>query len=226
MRKGGVVNGKLNSVPWLMHMMVSLVPMCLNPISRLLSYAQQCVDNRRNTEPTEKDVMSHLLEAGPFFGSPQFADTYGANGPAANEKLDELLLTGDAGLLIVAGSDTTASALLPLLYHLTRQPELVTTLRRILVEEHGLVRAGDVTVASVQNIAYLNALINETLRLHPPVPSGQYRQTGAEGAVLDGRQVPAGVKVLTPAWSLQRCKLSRFSLAEIRPASSFRVSGP
>jgi hypothetical protein len=53
---------------------------------------------------------------------------------------------------------------------------------------------------------YLTGIINEALRLHPPVPSGLQRLTPPEGAVIAGRYIPGDMNVTTPTYSLHRGK--------------------
>ena len=51
---------------------------------------------------------------------------------------------------------------------------------------------------------YLNGIINEALRLHPPVHSSLQRVTPAEGAVIAGRHIPGHMNVTTPTYALHR----------------------
>jgi len=137
--------------------------------------------------------MSHILEAGDFFKN--------------DSRMERLLLMGDSRLLIVAGSDTTATTLVYCFYHLAKDPSLAQKLRAELKENH-VENNDSFTVPPLQYLSYLNALINETLRLHPPVPGGIFRHTPREGVVIDGRHLPGGVKVIGPHYTIQRCKSS------------------
>lgn len=104
-------------------------------------------------------------------------------------------LNGDTGALIVAGSDTTAATITHLMYHLALDPNLATKLRT------------ELTTTAPGDSIFLAALINETLRLHPPTPSGSLRQTPPDGLTFGKTFIPGGVTVSTPTWSLGRCKL-------------------
>jgi cytochrome P450 len=56
----------------------------------------------------------------------------------------------------------------------------------------------------LQALPYLNALIYETLRLHPSIPSGGLRITPPHGLEIDGTFIPGGTTVVTPQYSIQR----------------------
>ncbi|KAL3298647.1 cytochrome p450 [Colletotrichum asianum] len=50
----------------------------------------------------------------------------------------------------------------------------------------------------------LNAVIEETLRLYPAVPSSLPRTVPKEGATLSSHYIPAGTVVYSPAYTLHR----------------------
>jgi cytochrome P450 len=146
--------------------------------------------------------MSHILEAGDFFKN--------------NKMKERLLLMGDSRLLIVAGSDTTATTLVYCFYHFAKNPALVKKLREEL-KDKGIENNDSFSVPALQYLSYLNGLINETLRLHPPVPGGIFRNTPREGVVIDGKHLPGGVKTIGPHYTIQRCKFPRSSLHSTPP---------
>ncbi|QLY31028.1 cytochrome P450 [Nocardia huaxiensis] len=75
--------------------------------------------------------------------------------------------------LLVAGHETTATSLVWALYRLHREPD---TLRRLRAE---LDEAGDgLDPAELVKLPYLDAVCQESLRLHPPVPIVLRRLTG------------------------------------------------
>ena len=59
---------------------------------------------------------------------------------------------------------------------------------------------------ALQELPHLTGLINETLRLHPPVPSGGLRDTPPEGLTLGSTYIPGNTTVLIPQYSLGRRK--------------------
>jgi cytochrome P450 len=54
------------------------------------------------------------------------------------------------------------------------------------------------------NVKLLDALINETLRLHPAVPSGTQRMTPPEGLRIGEKFIPGDVMVCIPTYTLFR----------------------
>lgn len=135
----------------------------------------------------------------------------GAQDPQDKEKIDMYWLTGDALVMIVAGSDTVSIALTFLFYELARSPHHVAKLREELmgvdISDH----------QALKHIPHLNALINETLRLYPPVPTGGLRQTPREGLRIGECYLPGDVTISTPLWSLGRLESSYTRANEFIP---------
>lgn len=104
----------------------------------------------------------------------------------------------------MAGSDTTASTLTYAFYEFAQHPELIVKLRKEL-EVEGMMKEEDVKIQALCGLPYLNAVINETLRLHPPVPGGLHRDTPAEGVVMNGQHLSGGVHILGPTHTIHRC---------------------
>ncbi|WP_067695413.1 cytochrome P450 [Nocardia jejuensis] len=75
--------------------------------------------------------------------------------------------------LLVAGHETTATSLVWALYRLHREPAVLARLRAELDEA-----GADLDPAELAALPYLDAVCQETLRLHPPVPIVLRRLTG------------------------------------------------
>ena len=95
------------------------------------------------------------------------------------------------GLLIMAGSEKTATLLSVVTFYLLKNPEamekLKTEIRTSFQSEH------EITQVSVNQLQYQLAVLDEALRIHPPTPFGFPRVVPGEGRIVDGHWVPGGV---------------------------------
>ncbi|KAL7895418.1 cytochrome P450 [Trichoderma sp. SZMC 28014] len=101
-------------------------------------------------------------------------------------------------LFISAGTDTTATALAGWTYFICTHPNVY---KRLAAEIRGAFKANDeVKWDKVKSLAYLEATLNEALRLYPPSPASQQRVVPPGGATIAGLFVPAGTTVAVPPW--------------------------
>jgi cytochrome P450 len=70
-----------------------------------------------------------------------------------------------------------------------------------LVPETSVISQKDLQAAE-----YLSAMINETLRLHPPVPSTILRLTPPDGLTVGDVHIPGNITIGLPSYSIGRCK--------------------
>jgi tryprostatin B 6-hydroxylase len=101
-------------------------------------------------------------------------------------------------------SDTTATSLSSIVYELARHPEEVEKLRAEL--EHIEVDSdGEYQHDNIAKLPHLNGFINETFRLHPPIPGVIPRKTPPEGIQVRDIRIPGNMTVYSPQWSMGRC---------------------
>ncbi|MGF6881920.1 cytochrome P450 [Nocardia sp. GAS34] len=137
--------------------------------ARLDALMSADIETRRATGIFGEDVLAMLLEA-------RYDD---------GEAISDTDLLEQLRTLLVAGHETTATTLVWALYRLHRHPEALRRLRAELAQvdpataPHDLVR-----------LPYLDAVCQETLRLHPPVPIVLRRLTGPY--TLRGVELGAG----------------------------------
>ncbi|KAF2243918.1 cytochrome P450 monooxygenase-like protein, partial [Trematosphaeria pertusa] len=203
MRSGIYIIGRLTPVPWLVTVLTSL-PGANADFKRLEAYAEKSIIARSKMDRDPDDVMSKLIAA--------------ARDPKDPDKIDFHWLGGDAMVIIIAGSDTVSIALAFLFYHLALLPVHIAKLRD---ELSGV----DITDNNtLQGLPHLNALINETLRLYPPVPSAPLRQTPPEGLRIGEKFIPGNVVISTPLWSLGRLESSYVRASEFLPERWYKGS--
>jgi cytochrome P450 len=121
----------------------------------------------------------------------------------ASEGLSDNAKNQDCRLVIVAGSDTTASAIAGFFYYLALYPAVYKKLQHTL---DGYFPGGDAeyTNAVGSRIPYLDAVIHETLRLQPPAPIGPPRETPPEGLTIDGVFIPGCTTISVPNYTINR----------------------
>lgn len=97
----------------------------------------------------------------------------------------------NSNILILAGSETTATLLSGTTFWLMKNPHayrtLVQEIRSTFEKEQ------DITSVTVTNAKYLLACLNEGLRIYPPSPGGLGRISPNGGSVVDGYWIPEGV---------------------------------
>lgn len=119
-----------------------------------------------------------------------------ANGarPADDKQMRDELMT-----LLLAGHETTAATLAWTWYELARNPEAA---RRVEGEVDEVLAGRPATVEDVGRLAYTRAVVDEVLRLHPPV--WLLPRRAREDDVIDGYAIPARSDVLVCLYTLQR----------------------
>ncbi|KAH8434358.1 uncharacterized protein LDX57_012006 [Aspergillus melleus] len=112
-------------------------------------------------------------------------------------------LLDDADLAMSTGTDSIAYTLSALMWllatHQKKQELLHEEVRRFPPSNSGFNH--DYTKAGA---SYLDACINEALRLYPVVPGGIQRLTPPEGLAIAGQFIPGNTIVSTPIWSMHR----------------------
>ncbi len=111
-------------------------------------------------------------------------------------------------MAIVAGSETTALTLACILFFLAKFPDVQKKLQehldRAMLDPDSDLAGGDRwTYEKIKTVTYLDNVIDETLRLKPPVPTGGYRMTPREGITVDGRFIPGDTNVFVPILRIQ-----------------------
>jgi cytochrome P450 len=113
-------------------------------------------------------------------------------------------LMGIANLLIIAGSETTATLLSGVTYYLLRNSEVM---QRLIKEVRGAFTSEDqINLISVQKLDYMLAVLDEALRIYLPSPTGLPRVVGRGGDYICGKWVPEGV------CCLRDCTLTTFCI--------------
>ncbi|KAH7110902.1 cytochrome P450 [Dendryphion nanum] len=116
-------------------------------------------------------------------------------------------LWSEATFFFPAGGDTTASTITAVFFYLSRYPRCY---ERLIAEVRGAFSSGkDIrTGSALSSCVYLRAVIDETMRITPPVAGTMWRELpvsdegSSEPLVIDGHVVPAGTWVGVNTYSI------------------------
>lgn len=141
-------------------------------------------DKRAKLEKGEAkhvDILSVAMESGGF----------------SDEDLVNQLMT-----FLAAGHETTASAMSWAVYLLCQHPEAQTKLRQEIRKE--LDMNGEINSTEIDRLPYLNAVLNETMRLFPPVPL-TIRES-AHDTTIQGNFIPSNTTIIICPWAINTSK--------------------
>ncbi|KAK1303901.1 Cytochrome P450 71A4 [Acorus calamus] len=116
--------------------------------------------------------------------------------------------------MFAAGTDTSFILLDWVMVELMRSPKAMKEVQdeiRCIIEEKTKIKESDIA-----QMAYLKAVIKETLRLHPPAPLLVPHESMKE-ATIRGYRVPAKTMIMVNAWTIGRDKKSWEKPEEFRP---------
>lgn len=133
-----------------------------------------------------KDVFYHLI---------------GAEDPETGATFSRGELISESGLLMIAGTDTTAVTIPATIFYLLNNPRCLDALSTEILSTFSdieSIRSG----TELGSCRYLKACIDESLRMTPPVPGLLQREVQAGGAVICGQHFPAGTIAGVPCYAV------------------------
>ncbi|KAF4548523.1 Averantin hydroxylase-like protein [Elsinoe fawcettii] len=162
--------------PWIRTLPMSLVPKsALKKRDELKQYTELTVRKRLALGATRPDFMQGII----------------------NRKGETALtipeIESNSMVLITAGSETTATALSGITFHVLSNPEVYNKVRDEV--RMGFTRADEIDLLNTAKLPYLSAVIEEGLRIYPPVPTTSLRITGPNGDVVAGEHLPPRTKI-------------------------------
>ncbi|KAL8684236.1 MAG: hypothetical protein Q9224_006500, partial [Gallowayella concinna] len=137
-------------------------------------FSRQKVQRRVNLEKERPDFLHHVLK-----------HNQGENA------LTETEIEKTAATMIVAGSETTGTLLSGIMSHLIQYPAVMDNVVREIRSTYNT--ESEISMTNVAQLPYLQAVIQETLRIAPPVPTGMPRVVPAGGATVCGLWLPENV---------------------------------
>jgi cytochrome P450 len=169
-----------------------LIPLFISKTIR-----QQRAANYRFSEEKVNQRLERGSNRGDFWGRIMIKS---GDDNMAGEGMTQGEMLNNASILVLAGSETSATALCGMTYFLLRNPEAKERLVREIRSSFD--SADDITMASIGQLSFLHAVFQETLRLYPPVPTHSQRVPPKGGAEVCGKFVPEGVRSFLPCFPL------------------------
>lgn len=107
-------------------------------------------------------------------------------------------IVANASNLVLAGSETTATLLSGCVYMLLRNPE---KLGKVVKEIRGAFDSDrEIDLFSTSKLDYTLAVLDETMRIYPPVPNQIGRTVPRGGDTVMDIWIPAGTKIQIPQY--------------------------
>ncbi|KAI3392598.1 hypothetical protein diail_5472 [Diaporthe ilicicola] len=179
--------GVMSHIPWLLNMM-GKIPGAAAAYQEFFAWCGSEIEAKKknwNAEEYPQDVISWLVKA------------VMEKDPAASPS--DPALHEDSRVMIVAGSETTATTLACIFYYLAKHPAVQEKLQARV--DAALGRRWSYEEA--KNVTYIDDIINETLRLKPALLTGGFRVTPPQGITVDGTFIPGDTNVFVPVQTIQ-----------------------
>lgn len=145
-------------------------------------------------EPVSKDFCSKLIA---------MAENYSSEKTGKVDPDD--LIAGACTQNIFAGSDTTSITLTATFFNIVKRPDVLCKLRAELDQA---IQKGELSdpplFSETQKLSYFQAVLKESLRVHPAVGFPLWREVPSGGATISGKYFPAGTNVGVNPWVAHR----------------------
>ncbi|KAM3509232.1 hypothetical protein MY11210_006415 [Beauveria gryllotalpidicola] len=169
------------------------LPVSISPIgafTKIRGYASEKAvkrlgeSDKPRQDQNHKDFMSYMLR----------------DNKEGNRGMSDVEIVTTTPTIIIAGSETTATTLAGLVFNLKHNPEahqsLLDEIRGTFATEE------EINMKSAAKLQYLQACLNETLRVYPPVPETTPRHS--PGALINGDYIPKGTRLSVYQWATYR----------------------
>lgn len=181
------VFGNVKSVPFMSTIKHYRLEALLPYLTPKRLYAMRKENLRRNTAKIEERTQ-HGSKRGDFWDNViEKSDFEKGTGMTKAE------MVSNASVLVLGGSETTATLLSGTTYLLLKNPEV---LKKLNEEVRSAFKDEDeIDLLSVGKLDYMLAVLDEGMRVYPPVPNQGNRVVPAGGAMVAGKWVPGGTSL-------------------------------
>nr|WMZ41149.1 cytochrome P450 family 75 subfamily B polypeptide 2 [Ipomoea batatas] len=192
-----LLNGVLNigdSIPWIDFLDLQGYIKRMKALSKKLDrFLEHVLDEHRNVRPARgdgfvaKDMVDLLLQL--------------ADDPSLEVKLERHGVKGFTQDLLAGGTESSAVTVEWAISELLKKPEIFKKATDELDRVIGQKRW--VEEKDMPNLPYIQAIVKETMRLHPVAPMLVPRQC-REDCKVAGYDIPEGTRILVSVWTIGR----------------------
>ncbi|KAH8118801.1 high nitrogen upregulated cytochrome P450 monooxygenase 2 [Phellopilus nigrolimitatus] len=169
--------------------MLYKIPVAVEAVTKFRQFTMKCALQRKESASTVKDLFYYLN----------------------NEDDDEeskpplSLIIENGEVAIIAGSDTTSTVMSGIFYHLLANPDIYRRLQDEIDVAFPLGEGDPLDTTRLSELTFLNAVINETLRLQPSVLTLQRAPAvGSGGKRLGNHFIPEGTAISVSPYVVHR----------------------
>ncbi|KAM0795506.1 cytochrome P450 [Usnea florida] len=169
--------GTLQCFPPMESLMHAVMPTSVRlKMRKTFTWSQNMITKRLERDTERNDIMTHVLNNNHKQGM-------------TRDEIDSTMAT-----MVLAGSgDTTAVAIAATTYFALKNPAIMNQLVTEIVQGLGD-DPKDCTNEAISKLPLLHATVQESIRMHPPVPLSPPRLIDRPGAQICGVSVPAGYR--------------------------------
>ena len=179
------ITGNIKTIPYMEFFrrfgLRTLAQLCLpkslaEARQRNYEYARDKIDSRIELGKDRGDFLDHVLK----YDFPK--------------GMNREELTSNGSSLAIAGSETTASVLAGATYYLLSNPAVLSKLADEI--RNTCTSDKEIDISTVSQLKFLDAVLEESLRMYPPVTQGTVRIVPQGGDTVLGQHLPGGVSFL------------------------------
>jgi len=169
------------------------------------------------------EIVQSLKSSLDSQASDSFVGLFIQGAKESGQPVDDVYMRDLVLNFLIAGRDTTAQGMSWCFFEIMQHPEVE---RQIVEEIHSVCGAEELTYEQLNKLEYLQAVISESLRLHPSVPVDM-KQVLADDVLPNGTFVPKGSSVWYTAYGMARSKkIWGEDAAVFRPARWLEMKQP
>ncbi|XP_002979624.2 cytochrome P450 78A4 [Selaginella moellendorffii] len=161
----------------------NILQRCAVLVPRVTSFVQKIIDEHRQqvTKAAEPDFVDVLLSLD------------------GEDKLEDADMIAVLWEMIFRGTDTVALLTEWIVAELVLHPEIQSKLRDEIISLAGKSRVAE---SDLNKMVYLQAVVKEALRMHPPGPLLSWARLAIHDVSLAGHHIPAGTTAMVNMWSI------------------------